>query len=252
LEDLRQSDPIKRNNVIEMLRENATNAPAILLTVARHRPFITRSLPIAILSRLPTSISRHLPNPSAAIRTRVDCIRVIGLVGRFSSNAVPALVEIMNRDSIEVSSAARVTLGQIGAPAVPSLVEALNDQNSPRRSEAAWALRDIGSPASNAIPALVKAAHNGNSSTVLAAVSALGAMGPIAAGPLAQCLDVSGEVEQALAADSLARLGNSATQALPTLHKLVRSPSLKVSQAAARAVEAIDSSGTPPPTIGHE
>ncbi len=72
--------------------------------------------------------------------------------------SVPALIEALKSENVDVRYYAAFALGNIGekaASAVPALIAALKDENADVRSSAAYALVNIGEKAPSAVPALI-------------------------------------------------------------------------------------------------
>jgi len=94
--------------------------------------------------------------------------------------AVPALVDLFQKNSLPVSGDAFNALANLGpraARAVPDMIELLDDENVTLRSRAAWILGTIGSDAESAVPRLAPLLKDPNVKVRQAAAQALGQIG---------------------------------------------------------------------------
>jgi HEAT repeat protein len=82
------------------------------------------------------------------------------LLIRLGGEAVPALVEALSDEGVDVRRKAARTLGEIGpesVEAVPALIHVLADEDEDVRLWAAYALGRIGPEAFEAVPSLIEA-----------------------------------------------------------------------------------------------
>ncbi len=146
--------------------------------------------------------------------------------------AVPTLKQTVKETGdrlLAMSSAwALVTLepqnAEFVAIALPQLISGLTHELALVRTEAANALGRIGPRADAAVPALVKAARDPDPTVRLAAIGALGEMGPVAAKDAAPVLSVlidhTDPDLRRSAADAVGRMGASARGAIPALQQM--------------------------------
>ncbi|HKI69978.1 MAG TPA: hypothetical protein VKA67_10345, partial [Verrucomicrobiae bacterium] len=126
-----------------------------------------------------TSVSGGEPEKTALNEQAVSAVRSIG------TNAIPTLLKLIRTTNSHQQSLRNhypqpvhlseaniegingfFILGEAASNAVPALVEIFEDQKSPTsQASAAWALDGIGPGATAAIPALLRAATNSESST---------------------------------------------------------------------------------------
>ena len=108
-------------------------------------------------------------------------IKILGQFGSEAKAAIPVLASaIRDRFSI-VSGEAAEALANIGSDAVPALVEALTDDNVNIRTLGCIALGEIGPDAKAAVPALISELTNENEQVRDHAADALKKVDPEAA-----------------------------------------------------------------------
>ncbi|MHC4201263.1 MAG: HEAT repeat domain-containing protein [Planctomycetota bacterium] len=155
---------------------------------------------------------------------------------------VVALIEKLGSEDKKEREAAGAALKRMGRPAVPALVEALRDKNSSLRGEAAQVLGWIGADAKEAVPALARALKDVDYVSVLAA-GALCKIGPAAkdAVPsLIKALEDEYEELRTSAACALSAVGAPAAEkAVPVLIRRLRDDCPSVREAAAGALGTI-------------
>jgi HEAT repeat protein len=175
--------------------------------------------------------------------------------------ALSKLIAALNGSYRFGRSAAAGFLGNAGAAAsgaVPDLASALRSNERFLSSQAAEALGRIGPGARGVIPDLIGALKLGNCSTSWNAAETLGIIGaePDTVVPaLIACLDVhnldqlsgaSGYQLAFVAADSLAKFGSEARQALPALKSRLHHPQPQFRLHVACAILVIDPSDSEP------
>lgn len=146
----------------------------------------------------------------------------LGLLGPAAREALPALAQALRDEDEPVRLNAAYALGEIGGPAVPALADALRTGPEDARRAAGYGLAAAGAPA---VEALLGMAGNAEEQVRLAAVDALGDLGPTAAVAvpvLAGALgDESGWVRRH-AAEALGFVGAAAGDAAPALAEALR------------------------------
>jgi HEAT repeat protein len=107
-----------------------------------------------------------------------DSALALGAMREAASNAVPALIELVQREKVprplREMPVSALALGHIGVPAVPALIKITTHQDSRVRTSAAIALGFVGAKAADAIPYLVPLLRDSNSDVRRAATLALG------------------------------------------------------------------------------
>lgn len=111
---------------------------------------------------------------------RLEAIGALGRLGPLATDAIPALVRLLDDpDGLLRRSAARA-IGQCGAEAVPALSAALSHSDRHVRRQATWALGRLGEKARPAVIKLGQTLSDSDSRTATGAAQALGTLGPIA------------------------------------------------------------------------
>ena len=159
------------------------------------------------------------------------------------SDAVPVLVELLDRQKVANSNEIRWTaadiLGQIGPDAVSAagpLGQALTDDDPLVRRVAAEALGKIGPPAREAVPALVAMLHTDDRLHAIRALIRFKAAAREAIPALVVVLkDPSPEVRWN-ACEALGDMKSDAKDAVPALQELLADPEAKVREHAAEAL----------------
>jgi HEAT repeat protein len=149
---------------------------------------------------------RMMEDAEASVR-----LRAIHALAEFGPEAVPALVEALkNKEAAYWAALALAEIGPDAADAVEPLVElARSDDRSEVKAEAFLALGAVGAAAAPAVPELLKAIDDEDTTVHLAATYALGLIGPEArqAGfPLRAKLDTVTGMEKLVTAWALAKI----------------------------------------------
>jgi HEAT repeat protein len=107
-----------------------------------------------------------------------DAALALGAMREAASNAVPALIEVIQREKVSrplrEMPVSALALGKIGAPAVPGLIEVTTHPDPRVRTSAAMALGFIGGKADAALPHLVPLLRDSNADVRRAATLAIG------------------------------------------------------------------------------
>jgi HEAT repeat protein len=169
------------------------------------------------------SLAEALAAPASPREALAYCARSSPTeLGTEASGALaPALAELLNDPSADVSVAAARELARYGKTApVPTaeLVRALGHPESAAQVAAATALGELGGPAEAAVPALVAALGDAGESVRRAAVTALGSFPtPEALAALVRAMDAPVFMVRSDAARALGRFGRMAESAAPVL-----------------------------------
>jgi HEAT repeat protein len=94
---------------------------------------------------------------------RVRIARELGELGPRAKAAIPALMDAL-KDGPDLQEEASWALGQIGSAAVPSLLKAIEDRDTSVKIAAITALQWAGADAKPAVPTLVKVMKTGDRS----------------------------------------------------------------------------------------
>jgi len=107
-----------------------------------------------------------------------DSALALGAMREAASNAVPALIEVIEREKVSrplrEMPVSALALGKIGIPAVPALIEITTHPDARVRTSAAMALGFVGAKAEAAIPHLVPLLRDLNADVRRAATLAIG------------------------------------------------------------------------------
>jgi HEAT repeat protein len=134
-------------------------------------------------SRHPAQSGGSLPIEPNKIRYEV--IKDLGSVGTASPDVVPALMNLLRGEDVNMRSRALEALEQIGprgAIASGDLIRIIKDPHEEGiiRRGAVSVLGGIGTASPDAVPAIVEAVHDGNALVRAGAAMALGKIGPVA------------------------------------------------------------------------
>jgi HEAT repeat protein len=182
-------------------------------------------------------------------KLRGQIVYVLGQIGPEAAPATDALVGLLGDRSERLASEAAVALAKIGPAAqkaVPALTMAVQKGESPMADAAAFALGKMGPAAATAEPALRKTLKSPQPTLALVSAWALVQVRPGSAEVAALTVPVLTKGLEARvpkfrqgAAEALGSLGSAAKAALPALEKAAADKDKDVSQAAAKAIEAI-------------
>jgi HEAT repeat protein len=121
-------------------------------------------------------LTNQLKDPDA--QQRAKAARKLGKMGRKAEPAVPALIDTLSDDDVNVRVAATWSLGRLGAVSIPPLQDALiSDRTLPVRTLCALALGLNGPRASVAVSQLFKAAEDEDAKLRATAAWSLGQTG---------------------------------------------------------------------------
>lgn len=156
----------------------------------------------------------HDPDP----RTASGAAQALGNLGAAAEHAIPALTEAMRGTNVVQCRLAAKALSQIGAAAVPTLLAHLKHHDPFVRGEAAVALGWIGPAAAEAVPALLEMVRAGSPALARPADEFGGSgLGTPLAPPPEPDPGSAEETSRLAAVTALGRIGPSASAALPDL-----------------------------------
>ncbi len=150
------------------------------------------------------------PSASSFLVERLDVQAAIALgrIGPAARAAVSPLTTALNDQESHVRVKAAEALGEIGpdaAPAIPALIQALDDPMT--REQASAALKGIGT---TAIPALREAARSPDQELRIAAIHALGQVGPAACEAIPDLRKALADADEEVRTVAVEALGNIA------------------------------------------
>ncbi len=260
---LADKDAYVRRIVIERLGRLGGDArqaaPLLAERVNRETPFNALCCREALI-RIGERAAPHVEGIAAFLTHDDPDIRnaaasMLGRLGPSASSATAALLERLDDTSPQVRVEAAGALGRVGADSdevVSALTDALqHDPSTQVRRSAAGSLGEIGPRASAALPALRKAVDRAIAMALEknpesagewgVAVDALAAIGGVAVTPtLIEALGSPDDELRYRAVLRLAEFGSAAESALPRLRMRLTDDRQHIRQAAARAVQAID------------
>jgi HEAT repeat protein len=182
-----------------------------------------------------------LQDPSPSVRSAAA--ETLGAFREQVEQIMPALVPLLHdRDETVRQKVAEVVAktGPLSQESTSSLVEGLTSPDALVRARTAEALGNIGAAAEPAAHALVQAAEDDNDRVRAKAVKALGKIGAGAAQAalpkLLRALRDPDTWVQALAAEALGEMGESADQAIPALTRSLAHPNAQVRYHAAESL----------------
>ncbi len=176
----------------------------------------------------------------------------LGAIGPGAATAAPALMELLEDKERRVCVTAATALGKIGQAtvAVPVLIQALQDEDVRIRSDAAWGLGEIGPAAASAAPALLQSLQEGElyvglTAMVLAKVSPSAEAVPV----LMKLLKCDDAEERIGYAEALGKMGSVAAASFPALVESLQDRNRAVRTAAILALAAIGPASETVPLI---
>ena len=186
---------------------------------------------IGIVLFAAVAFSQQLPSPTridsliGALRDtnalcREHAASALGMVGPAAANAVEALLPLLSDIDPYVVGASTNALARIGSPALPGISRLLSDIHATGRLAAVNALGKMGPEAASLTPALQKALMDSNADIRWSAARALGTIGPQAGDcvpQLLRCLCDSDQDVRAGASYALERIDPSAVRRASSL-----------------------------------
>jgi HEAT repeat protein len=210
-------------NADEAVRQIGTNAIPTLLRMLRAKDSPLKDKLVALAQRQHIIKIEYTP----AEQWNGAAPFAFGVLGAKAQSAVPALIEIANRNiSFDSQSSAIMALGFIGPSAkeaVPSLPGWATNANAEVREISIIGLGEIGAEPDRVVPALIHALHDPDAEVQGKAAWALGKLRPdakVAVPALVEFLKDTRADEQAdrlRAIEALGFIGPSAKEAVPSL-----------------------------------
>jgi HEAT repeat protein len=174
---------------------------------------------------------------------RSVAITALGSLGpRGWSEAVPALVDLLETEDRQAAAQALSRFGPQALPAVPALEKLLQDPDAGVRWNAARTLGKIGPEAAATLPSLIVALKDEASLVREHAAEALGEIGPSAGKAVADLTALLDDKEARVRRDgagALGLIGAASRSALPALKRLLKDEDPEVRAAAAKAIQRI-------------
>ncbi len=180
------------------------------------------------LGRIGPDAKAAIPDLIAAMgdpdsRVRAEAARALGGIGPDAAAAIPDLVRLLTRSHpAPAAEWAKESLTQIGTPAVPALLEVLRNDDPGACIAAIEALGKLGPRSSPSLPRLIACLHDPSPRVRIAAARTLGEIGPEDAAVIPDLIDAIKDPDDevsAAACDALARLGKPAVPAVLALNK---------------------------------
>ncbi len=171
-------------------------------------------------------------------------------IRHYQNDAVIALVLALQKATPAIQANAAESLGQFGPAGLvsaPALVEALNNGDENLRIAAAKALGSLGVVSPEVLSALRTASQDDQGAPALRkeAIKALGGMGVVALLDLIQATGVSEEDTDLAAIEAIGKLGPAAHPALPTLSAILKDGRPSARQEAAKSLGKIGPAALP-------
>lgn len=217
--------------------------PAITLGLLQNPKFIVGTGP-ADPEDVP-ALARALKHEDT--RIRIEAAEDLGLIGPPAAAAVPALLELSQKDPDPLTRAEAAKAVALIDPrnetAIPLLVATLADKAGNIRKRAAECLGDLGPGARSAVPDLLKSVKDADPRVSWAAIDALGQIGPDAEAGVPILVEALKEGDnRGAAVDALGQIGRRARTAIPALEKVLKGE-VTVRWAAAAALVRIGGPG---------
>lgn len=177
----------------------------------------------AAKSALPALI-KAADDPDKQVWT--SALSIIADLGAEAKAVVPDLIERLDqsksrqgreRDRNQAFLRFSYALAQIGPDAIPALTQALEGESVPRRIGATRALAQMGAPAKTAVPAMLKNLAHRDDTLRKDTADALAQMGDASVPGLIEVLNAKEPKQRQAAALALAQLGEQAKTAAPAL-----------------------------------
>jgi HEAT repeat protein len=189
-------------DALNQMGKDAAAAGPDLVTALSDPDALVRDVAAQAVGKLAPDVPGAVP---ALVKLFPDktAVRAVSNFKRAGAEAVPHLLPLLNDPKLDVPTRRQVirTLGKIGEPAkaaVPALIELTDkDPDAGIREQAAEALGDIGpGAAAEGIPALVRALKHPAAMVRRDAVRSLGQMGPAAKGVLADVKPLTADPDE--------------------------------------------------------
>ncbi|MBC8356578.1 MAG: HEAT repeat domain-containing protein [Planctomycetes bacterium] len=222
--------------IVEFDVDRELVAPLLVKALEDKDPTVVANAIAALASLGPKALT-HVDDALSNKGLRHYAVRLIARLGREAGAAVPALIEVLGKqtdsaDDVEFVREAHFALSTIGPgakDAIPTLVKALASTDEEVAASASYALGKIGAEARAAVPALQRAESSKSVIVQAASVFALWQIQPgnparriKATSLLVKALDDERDLVRAGAATMLGELGNvgeRATNKLKDVHE---------------------------------
>jgi HEAT repeat protein len=245
---LASADPAVETKAFAALKEGGKTAVPVLteLLVAKGADAKVRWKAADLLGQVGADASEAIPALLAALKDSDPHVRAVvakslgGVVPKEScGEAVEALAAMLKDGSEPAAARAISRFGANGAAALPALLEAMKDPDSTVRWEAGRAVGKIGAAAKSAVPALVEQMKDEVSLVREHAAEALGDIGPEAKDGVPALIAILKDPVARVrrdAARSLGQIGPAAKPALEAARGLLKDEDMEVRAAAEKTV----------------
>lgn len=179
-----------RWKIVELIGEMGQDAkkaiPDVIAAMKDSDPHV-RSVAAGVLPEIGATADQAIP-PLLELLEREQTVSVIRALSAYREQAAPSLeplskiLQDKERDSEIRWNAARTLgkLGKAGAPSIPTLIDHLEDPSDTVREHSAEALGDIGPVDASVVPALISVLNDPYVRVRRDAVRSLGYLGPMA------------------------------------------------------------------------
>jgi HEAT repeat protein len=247
---LTSADPLVETKAFSSLKEGGKAAVPVLteLLAAKGADAKVRWKAADLLEQIGPDASEAIPGLLAALKDSDPHVRAVvakslgGVVPKEScGEAVEALAAVLKEGGLVGAAAARAIskFGAKGAPALPALLEAMKDKDSTVRWEAGRTVGKIGAAAKSAVPALVEQMKDEAPLVREHAAEALGDIGPEAMDGVPALINALKDPMVRVRRDavrSLGQIGPAAKPALEAARGLLKDEDAEVRAAAEKTV----------------
>jgi HEAT repeat protein len=191
---------------------------------------------------------KALQHPDASVRYRA--VETLGKLGATAKFAIPELREALKDKNAAVRVKVAEALWKIEQPpasvVLPVLMSAMTEKDQRVRAQAPPVIALLGTKAKPAVPLLVAALKDSYVDVKLAAITALGDLGPVAKDAVGPLLDLADDADFFLLEPFVgAALGNLGDSVTPTLAKALRGKSADRRRVAAYALGSMGAAAEP-------
>ena len=190
------------------------------------------------------ALNKMLQDPDPNVRQ--TCNHFAGELGYKGAAAIPALIENLKHEALNVRITAADALGDIGSELseetriVDPLIAAMQDPEPFVRRSACWSLKKLGFRAESAMPAFQKGASDSSPEVQKCSMDSIAELSKqmLDVSPFVKALQSEEPEARRTAAAALAKAGPASRRAIPHLARLLKDPDEYVRESAVDALGA--------------
>jgi HEAT repeat protein len=244
LDELQRGSTIQaRQHAAEVLKDMGPEGLPYLSGHLTKPPTPMQRAARAMSSYVPNRLKeplRRFYDPSENYSRKLAALEALRRMGANGAASVPAIEKVLRQPNVALSSAAAMTLSELGTNSLPVLIAALDDPDFNVRSPACYALATFTTNAAPAVPRLARIARDEIGPMNSMAFYVLSRVGNAAVPSLMELAASTNAAIRSHALSALTGIGAAAEEARPVIFAALNDPVAEVRWRAVEALSAID------------